>query len=102
LPVAQIDSLVAIVHPDRWPDLTVLLDLPADAGLARASTRNGVDGPDRFESEQRDFFERVRHSYLERARGEPGRFRIIDASAAIGVVEAQVRTALEALLGAGR
>jgi dTMP kinase len=98
LPVAQIDTLADLVHRDRWPDLTLLLDLPVDVGLARASQRNGAAGPDRFESEQRAFFERVREAYLDRARREPRRFRVIDASAGIDVVDAKVRMALEAIL----
>ncbi len=98
LPSEQIDSLAAIVHADHWPDLTLLFDLPVSLGLARASERNGSDGPDRFESEQHAFFERVRLAYLERARREPRRFRVIDASAAIDEVDAKVRMALGALL----
>jgi dTMP kinase len=99
LPVAQIDALAAIVHPEGWPDLTLLFDLPVDRGLARAHERNGGDGPDRFESEQHAFFERVRAAYLGRARREPGRFRMIDASATVDEVEAAVRTAIESLPG---
>lgn len=102
LPVAQIDALAAIVHPDLQPDLTVLLDLPVDAGIARATHRNGATGPDRFETEQREFFERVRATYLERARREPGRFRVIDASETVDEVSAALRAGLEPLLGAVR
>jgi len=98
LPVAQIDALAGIAHPDLWPDLTLLLDLPVDAGLARASLRNGDDGPDRFESEQRAFFERVRGTYLARARQEPRRFRVIDAARPVDDVSADVRAAVERLL----
>ena len=98
LPVTQIDALAGIAHPDLWPDLTLLLDLPVDAGLARASLRNGGDGPDRFESEQRAFFERVRDTYLARARQEPRRFRVIDAARSVDDVSVDVRAALEHLL----
>jgi len=100
LPAAQIDALAAIVHPQGWPDLTLLFDLPVDRGLARARERNGGDGPDRFESEQQAFFERVRAVYLERARREPRRFRVIDASATVDEVEAAVCMAIESLPGA--
>jgi dTMP kinase len=98
VPSAQIDALVDIVHPDLQPDLTLLLDLPVGAGLARARQRNGVSGPDRFETEQHGFFERVRATYLERASREPHRFRVIDASGDVGDVETQVQRALAALL----
>ncbi len=102
LPAAQIDALAAIVHPDLWPDLTLLLDVPVSTGLERASTRNGADGPDRFESEQQAFFERVRNAYLERARAEPGRFRVIDASRPIDEVACGIEAALGSLLEASR
>ncbi|MCM2310632.1 MAG: dTMP kinase [Steroidobacteraceae bacterium] len=102
LPRAQIDALVGIVHPDQWPDLTLLLDLPVAVGLERASHRNGVDGPDRFETEQQAFFERVRATYLERARAEPGRFHVIDASRAIDDVAHGIQAALGQLLQASR
>ncbi len=100
---ADIDALVRIVHPHRQPDLTVLLDLPVAAGMARAHLRNGADGPDRFESERVDFFERVRQCYLERAAREPARFRIVDAGGTVDDVATGVRTALQAVLdGDGR
>ena len=102
LPTAQIDALVAVVHADLWPDLTVLLDLPVATGLARASSRNGADGPDRFESEQQAFFERVRATYLERARAEPGRFRVLDASRSIDEVTRGIEATLGPLLEASR
>lgn len=102
LPRTQIDALADIVHGDLWPDLTVLLDLPVAVGLARASHRNGADGPDRFESEQQAFFERVRATYLERARAEPTRFRVIDASHAIDEVTRGIEGALTPLLEASR
>jgi dTMP kinase len=98
LPLAQIDALAGMVHPDLWPDLTLLFDLPVDAGLARASQRNGDDGPDRFESEQRSFFERVRATYLARARLEPQRFSVIDAGRPVDEVSAAVAAVLEQLL----
>ena len=102
LPKAQIDALVAVVHADLWPDLTVLLDLPVATGLARASSRNGADGPDRFESEQQAFFERVRATYLERASAEPGRFRVLDASRSIDEVTRGIEATLGPLLEASR
>lgn len=64
------------------PDLTLLLDAPIDIGRARAAARDAETGTsDRFEQERQEFFERVRNSYLERARAQPGRFAVIDATA---------------------
>lgn len=102
LPSEQIDALAGIVHADLWPDLTLLIDLPVDAGLARASSRNGAHGPDRFESEQQAFFERVRATYLERAQAEPARFRVIDGSRSIDAVSGAIEAALAPLLEASR
>lgn len=98
IPTADIDALVRIVHPHRQPDLTVLLDVPVATGMARAQLRNGADGPDRFETERVDFFERVRQCYLERAAREPSRFRVVDAGGNVEVVAAGVRAALQSLL----
>jgi dTMP kinase len=98
LPTADIDALVRIVHPQRQPDLTVLLDAPIAVGMARARVRNGVDGPDRFEEERGDFFERVRQSYLQRAAEEPARFRVVDASEELERVESAIRAVLQPLL----
>ncbi len=102
LPVEQIDALVKIVHAGVQPDLTILLDLPVEVGLARARHRNGADGPDRFETEQREFFERVREAYLERVRRDPARFRVVDASAVVDEVTAAVCASLGQLLEASR
>ncbi|HEX9208006.1 MAG TPA: dTMP kinase [Steroidobacteraceae bacterium] len=98
MPEGDIDALVRIVHPRRQPDLTVLLDVPVSIGMARAQLRNGSDGPDRFESERVDFFERVRQCYLQRAAREPARFRIVDAGGDLDAVESGVRAALRSLL----
>jgi len=101
VPEHDVDALVAIVHPHRQPDLTILLDAPVEIGLGRAGRRNGNDGPDRFETERRDFFERVRACYLARAAREPRRFRIVDASGSLDEVEAAIRASLGALLAGG-
>ena len=93
---AQIDGLAQLAHPSLAPDLTVLLDAPVALGLARVGARQG--SADRFEAERQEFFERVRSAYLERARREPGRVRIIDAAGTIDEVEAAVRSALAPLL----
>jgi len=102
LPTAQIDALVHIVHPDLQPDLTLLLDLPVTAGLARAASRNGAGGPDRFEVEQQAFFDRVRATYLDRAGQEPSRFRVIDAAGSVDEVTRGILAALAPLVEASR
>jgi len=80
------------------PDLTLLLDAPVEIAMARARARSGAQ-PDRFELEARAFFERVRAGYLDRARREPDRFRIIDASAPLEVVTEDVRSSVAGYVG---
>jgi dTMP kinase len=61
------------------PDLTFILDLPAEVGLERASARRGAEGADRFEAESLDFHEKLREAYLHLAASEPDRCVLIDA-----------------------
>jgi dTMP kinase len=91
-----IDTLAQAVHGGLTPDCTLLLDLPVALGLARARTRPGASA-DRFEAEAQGFFERVRSGYLLRARLEPQRFRIIDATAPLADVQQRVAEVLTGL-----
>lgn len=72
-----IASLEQLVQGARRPDLTVLLDMDPSLGLARAKERAELD---RFEQEELAFFNRVREGYLARAKEEPARWLIVDAS----------------------
>lgn len=85
-------SLWAIDH--LIPDLTVLLDLPADEALARRSSK-GTE-PDRLEREQLEFFERARSEYLSMA-SEP-RFLVIDATNSVEQIHQQVLGRVTTLL----
>jgi dTMP kinase len=96
LPLEDIAALERLVHGDLQPDLTVLLDLPVEQGLQRASRRGETD---RFEEESTGFFERVRQTYLERAALAPDRFAIVDASAGPDQVWAQVEEVLQQRIG---
>jgi dTMP kinase len=65
------------------PDLTFLFDCPARVGLARTARRQNETGSrqeDRFEREKIEFHDKVRNGFLEMARAEPQRFRIVNAS----------------------
>lgn len=97
LSLQRIAELESLVQGELRPGLTLLLDLPVAQGMARAAARSEKD---RFESEQQEFFERVRQAYRDRASADPQRFRVIDASCGIAEVEASVRAALDAWLGA--
>lgn len=76
-----------------YPDLTLLLDIPPELGFARAEQRG--TGKDRIEQEKMDFFTSVRNRYLERAKQDPRRIKIIDASQSLSAVEQQIRHVLE-------
>lgn len=78
------------------PDLTVVLDLDASIGLARAA---GHRSPDRIERESVAFHERVRAGFLELAAADPGRYLVVDATAEPGQVAAAVRRRVGTLLG---
>lgn len=90
-----VSVLEDFVQGEFRPDLTLLLDVPADIGLARARGRGVLD---RFELEDRAFFERVRESYLSRAKRSSGRYQIIDASAALVDVERQLQDLVSNLI----
>lgn len=72
---AIIEAVNNIATEHLKPDLTILLDIPPEKGLAR---RRSLD--DRFELEDLSFHHRVREGYLEMAASEPGRWLIVDAS----------------------
>ncbi len=84
-------SLWAVDH--LIPDLTVLLDLDAQAAILRRN-KTGTE-PDRLEREKVDFFERARAQYLELAK-EP-RFLVVDATLSIDEIQQQIRTRVSAM-----
>jgi dTMP kinase len=79
-----IRQLHQILFDDLKPDVTLLLDLAPQVGLQRAwqqlNTGQRSEHESRFEAETLAFHEKVRAGYLELARLEPGRFRIVDAA----------------------
>ena len=94
LPVEKFRALEAWVHPDLQPDLTFLFDLPPEVAAQRLA--RGRERADRFESEQRDFFERVRSAYIERAEASAGRIAVINSTRDIQAVCTDVVKLLEA------
>lgn len=81
-----------------WPSHSWLLDLPA--GRMRERLDSAGRGPDRLESENRDFFERVRRGYLEIAAAHPGHFTVVDAGGGPEGIHALIRDGLFARLEA--
>lgn len=94
IPAERISVLESWVQDELRPDLTVFLDLPVEASLARISGGLFGETGDRFERERLEFFEGVREAYLERCRRRPDRCRIIDARLDVPEV---TRAILEAL-----
>ncbi len=95
LDMDRINTLARWVQEGLEPDVTLLLDAPADIGMGRAEKRGATD---RLESEQISFYERVREGYLRLARAEPKRFAIIDASQPLAEVKADIGLVLRRLL----
>jgi dTMP kinase len=89
-----VTTLETLVQGSLRPDCTVLLDAPADTGMARVRARGELD---RFELEELAFFERVRATYLELAGRSGGRYRVIDASQPLDQVQLQLRYVCEEL-----
>ena len=93
-----IKALERVCVGDLRPDLTVVLDVPAEVGLRRAAGRRGGANPDRFEAEQLDFHERLRQAYLMLAAAEPDRCVIVDASAPKKMVAKRIWQAVSSRL----
>jgi dTMP kinase len=85
-----IRALERIVVGDTRPDLTCILDVPAEQALQRAAKRRGTAGADRFEGEAREFHERLREGFLRLAAAEPQRCVLIDATAPKDQVAEQI------------
>jgi dTMP kinase len=88
-----IQALERYVLGETRPDLTLILDVPVEAGLARIATRNHAET--RFEAKGEAFHQRLRESFLAIARVERDRCVVIDAMQAIGAVEAAIWAAVE-------
>ncbi len=91
---AILNAMQRVTIGDLKPDLTLILDVPVEVGLQRASARRGSATPDRFEAEDVKFHQDLRNAYRQIAAEEPQRCVLIDASADPDAVAAQVWTAL--------
>jgi dTMP kinase len=98
VPPRQLAQLYRMIAGDFAPDLTIILDLPAATGLARARRRGGA-GEDRFERMGTEFHEKLRQGFLAIAKREKQRCVVIDATAGIDDVHQAVRHAVRERLG---
>jgi len=98
LPPEFIADLERLTVGANRPDLTLILDLPAELGLKRAAERRRTGPADRFERQGLPFHETLRRAFLDIALAEPGRCVVIDAAGSEEAVAAAVWAAVEARL----
>ena len=98
-PASLLQALERYVVGETRPDLTLILDLPVEVGLARAAARAHAET--RFEAKGEDFHRRLREGFLAIARVEADRCELIDASGSVEDVEALIWRAVEARLAQG-
>ncbi|WP_439134766.1 dTMP kinase [Pseudomaricurvus sp.] len=97
LSLTTIEALEELVQGDLRPDLTVVLDIDVETGLARAGERGSLD---RFESEAVEFFQRVRAGYQQRVASDPQRYAVVDAGQSLEGVQRDIKSVLDNLLAA--
>ena len=95
LGVERINLMADWVHQDLQPDLTLLLDAPPEIAMDRAEKRGEAD---RLDSEEVDFYQRVRDGYLGLAAAEPERIAVLDASQDLQQVQTAIATEINRLL----
>lgn len=93
--IKDINIIAAWVQKNTQPDLTILLDAPAEIGMQRAKNRGSID---RMETEDISFYERVRQGYLKLANEHKDRFIVVDASQSLESVQAEIVFHLDRLL----
>ena len=115
LDIEAVESINRLASAGLKPALTIMLDCPAEVGLKRAFLRiesaaseagvgagAGAGGrEDRFEKEEIDFHRRVREGYLEIAKKEPGRIKVINADREVRVIHREICGLVESLPAAG-
>ena len=92
-------DLHRVATGDLWPDLTLVIDLPVETGLARAAERRG--GATRFEAHAVAFHCRLADRFRERAAADPARLRVIDGTADIDTVADAIWVEVAGLVIAG-
>lgn len=93
-----LDALERVTIGDLRPDLTLVLDVPVEVGLQRATARRGAETADRFEAEGVAFHQRLREAYREIVRENPDRCVLVDADADAETVAARIREVIKTRL----
>lgn len=96
VPQPLLDALEQVAAAAAWPDLTFVLDVPAEIGLARAAGRGAA--ADRFEKQGADYHGQVRAAFLARAAADPRRCVVVDASGDADQVAAEIARHAQARL----
>lgn len=91
-------SIERIAINGMKPDLTIILDLPAEEGLRRAHARRGSDKPDRFEKEARETHQIRREAFLRIAQEEPERCKVVDASRDVDAISQDISAIVDEYL----
>ena len=91
---SKVELLEQWVQEGLQPDLTLLFDVPVEVSIQRLSSARA---PDKFERESADFFTRIRNAYLQRARENPARFKVIDANRPLEQVAKSVQEIIATL-----
>lgn len=87
---ALLDALETATLDGLYPDMTIILDIPAADGLKRATARRGPEAADRFEREGLTLHEARREAFLKIAAAEPGRCLVVDAARAPEVIAKEI------------
>ncbi|HTK84046.1 MAG TPA: dTMP kinase [Patescibacteria group bacterium] len=97
LPIETVESINTMTLNGFEPHMTFILDLPVEAGLARAGKRLAQDASkeDRFEKLKTDFHERLRQGYLDIAKKNPRRCMVINADQSVEAVAAAIHSRLQ-------
>jgi dTMP kinase len=90
IPASAVRVVGNIAVGGIWPDLTIILDIPAEVGLSRLK-----GSPDRMESKAREFHRQVRQSFLDQARERPERYAIVNGSGTVADVQSRIRKVIE-------
>ncbi len=85
LTAADIRAVAEVAINGRWPDLTILLDLPPEAGFARVNRAR-----DRIEQRPIEYHQTVRRNYLAQAASDPARYRVVSADRDVQEVHAEI------------
>ncbi len=84
----KVIELESWVQADLQPDLTLLFDVPVSVSVERLASARA---PDKFERESSEFFTKIRNAYLDRAKNNPNRFRIVNSNQALDDVKLEVK-----------